>query len=163
MGKGYLYEGGIRVPLIVAWPGVTPPGMTLGIPVIGQDLYPTILAMAGVAPAAGQVVDGESLVPLLKGEGKPRRDTLYWHYPHYSNQGGKPGGAIREGDLKLIESYQGDAPELYDLAHDPGEEHSLAAERPEDRARLRLRLDRWRAAVDAQMPKMNPTYRPERP
>ena len=91
-GKGYLYEGGIRVPLIVRWPGVTGPRSLSDVPVSGQDLYPTILEIGGVAPAAGQIIDGESLVPLLKGGGLPRRDALFWHYPHYSNQGGKPGG-----------------------------------------------------------------------
>src|SRR5262249_3910454 len=86
-GEGYPYEGGIRVPLIVVWPGVTRPGSVCETPVSGQDLYPTILQISGVDPSVGQVVDGETLVPLLRGNGTLRRDAIYWHYPHYSNQG----------------------------------------------------------------------------
>jgi arylsulfatase A len=158
-GKGYLYEGGIRVPLIVSWPGVTRPGTTSDVPVSGQDLFPTLLAIAGVAPPEGRPIDGEGLVALLQGEGKPRRDALFWHYPHYSNQGGKPGGAIRAGGLKLIEWYEGEPAELYDLARDVGEQHDLARDRPDEVARLRGRLAAWRASVDARMPRPNPDYR----
>ncbi len=114
-GKGYLYEGGIRVPLLVAWPGVTRPGSVSSVPVSGQDLFPTIREMAGMPTDSGPAVDGESLVPVLRGSGMLRRDALFWHYPHYSNQGGKPGGAIREGDFKLIEWYEDGRVELYDL------------------------------------------------
>jgi len=162
-GKGYLYEGGIRVPLIVALPGVTRPGSVCDVPVSGQDLYPTILAMAGVSPAPTQEIDGESLMPLLKGNGALRRDTLYWHYPHYSNQGGKPGGAIRKGDLKLIEWYEDGKVELYDVKRDIGEQHDLASQRPEQAARLRNQLAQWRESVGAQMPKPNPDYDPMKP
>ncbi len=162
-GKGYLYEGGIRVPLLVAWPGVTEPGSVCAVPVSGQDLYPTVREIAGVPPTAGQIVDGESLVPLLKGTGKSRRDALFWHYPHYSNQGGKPGGAIRDGNLKLIEWYEDGRTELYDLARDVGEQRDLAGERPADAVRLRNRLARWRESVAAQMPTPNPDYRPAQP
>jgi arylsulfatase A len=161
-GKGYLYEGGIRVPLIVAWPGVTRPGAVCDVPVTGQDLAPTVLDIAGVRPPPDRPIDGESLVPLLRRGGPLRREALYWHYPHYSNQGGKPGGAIRRGDLKLIEWYEGGPPELYDLKRDPGEHHDLAAERPDDAARLRARLAAWRASVGAQMPRPNPDYDPSR-
>jgi arylsulfatase A len=158
-GKGYLYEGGIRVPLIVAWPGVTRPGSVCDVPASGQDLYPTIREIAAIAPTPGQVVDGESLVPLLRGAGTLRRDLLFWHYPHYANQAGKPGGAIRQGNLKLIEWYEDGQVELYDLAADPGEQRDLAAERPADVRRLRDRLTRWRESVAAQMPTPNPQYR----
>ncbi len=158
-GKGYLYEGGIRVPLIVAWPGVTPPGSVCEVPVSGQDLDPTIREIAAAPPGRGRIVDGESLLPLLRGDGPIRRKPLFWHYPHYSNQGGRPGGAIREGDLKLIEWYEDGRTELYDLAADPGEHKDLAADRPADAARLRARLARWRQSVAAQMPTPNPEYR----
>ncbi len=159
-GKGYLYEGGIRVPLIIVGPGVIRPGSICHVPVSGQDLYPTILAMVGLSPAPGPVIDGENLVPLLDGTGAVRRDALYWHYPHYSNQGGKPGGAIRQGDLKLIEWYEDGRVELYDLKRDIGERHDLAAERPVEAARLYKQLARWRESVGAQMPKPNPNYDP---
>jgi arylsulfatase A-like enzyme len=160
-GKGYLYEGGIRVPLIVAAPGVVRLGSVCDVPVSGQDLYPTVLALAGVGPAPGQVIDGESLVPLLEGGGSLRRDALYWHYPHYSNQGGRPGGAIRRGDLKLIEWYEDGRLELYDLKRDIGEGHDLAAENQEEAARVHNQLARWRESVDAQMPRPNPDYDPK--
>jgi arylsulfatase A-like enzyme len=157
-GKGYLYEGGIRVPLIIAWPGVTRPGSVSKAPVSGQDLYPTIRGIAGVAPTPGQVVDSESLVPLLRGTGALRRDSLFWHYPHYANQNGKPGGAIRQGNLKLIEWYEDGQAEMFDLAADPGERKDLAVERQADVRRLRDRLARWRESVAAQMPTPNPQY-----
>ena len=151
------------MPMIVAGPGVARPGSVCEVPVSGQDLYPTILQIAGVGPTTGQMIDGETLVPLLRGTGPLRRDTLYWHYPHYSNQGGKPGGAIRQGNLKLIECYEDGRAELYDLAADPGEQKDLAGERPEDAARLRDRLARWRESVAAQMPTHNPDYREAKP
>jgi arylsulfatase A-like enzyme len=159
-GKGYLYEGGIRVPLIIVGPCVIRPGSICDVPVSGQDLYPTILAMAGISPSPTQVIDGESLMPLLKGNGDLRRDALYWHYPHYSNQGGKPGGVIRQGDLKLIEWYEDGKLELFDLKNDIGEEHDLAAEHPEQAVSLRTKLIRWRELVGAQMPMPNPNYDP---
>jgi arylsulfatase A-like enzyme len=158
-GKGYLYEGGIRVPIIVQWPGVTLPGSVSDAPISGQDLFPTILQIAGVGPATGQVIDGESLVPLLKRSGPLVRDALFWHYPHYSNQGGRPGAAIRQENLKLIEWYEDGRVELYDLAADPGERKDLAKGRPADASRLRHRLTRWRESVAAQMPTTNPDYR----
>jgi arylsulfatase A-like enzyme len=160
-GKGYLYEGGIRVPLIIAGPGVIRPGSLCDVPVSGQDLYPTILALAGVNPAPGQVIDGESLAPLLEGAGALRRDALYWHYPHYSNQGGRPGGAIRRGNMKLMEWYEDGRVELYDLKRDIGERHNLAAERPEEAARLRNELVQWRESVGAEMPKPNSDFDPK--
>ena len=162
-GKGYLYEGGIRVPLIIRWPAVTELGSVCEVPVSGQDLYPTALDIAGMKPAPGQVIDGESLVPLLERDGGLKRDALFWHYPHYSNQGGKPGGAVRQGNLKLIEHYEDGRLELYDLRQDCGERHDLAAERPGDAARLRNRLGEWRASVAAQMPRPNPAFDVSKP
>jgi arylsulfatase A len=159
-GKGYLYEGGIRVPLIIAWPGVTRPGSICGVPVSGQDLFPTVRDIAGGAPTPGRVVDGESLAPLLRRTGALRRDSLFWHYPHYANQGGKPGGAIRQGNLKLIEGYEDGRSELYDLVADPSERKDLSGERPDEVSRLRDRLDQWRRSVGAQMPTPNPQYLP---
>jgi arylsulfatase A len=159
-GKGYLHEGGIRVPLIVRWPGVTKAGATTDVPASSQDLFPTVLTLAGTRPAAEVTIDGEDLVPVLRGEATVKRDALFWHYPHYSNQGGKPGGAIRQGNRKLIENYEDGRLELYDLAADPVEAHDLAADRPEEASRLRDLLAAWRASVDAQMPSPNPNYAP---
>lgn len=162
-GKGSWYEGGVRVPLLVRGPGLGPAGSVRETPVITMDLYATILEMAGVRIPAGQVVDGESLVPLLRGSGGLSRDALFWHYPHYHPGGATPYGAVRKGDLKLIESYEDGSLELYDLARDPGEAENLAARRPDEARELRNLLDRWRRSVGAQMPSPNPDYDPRTP
>lgn len=159
-GKGYLYEGGVREPWIVKWPGVVKPGGVCTTPVCSIDIFPTILEMAGLK-VAGQGIDGVSFVPLLK---DPRvalkRDALYWHYPHYSNQGGKPGGAIRAGDFKLIEFYEEGRVELYNLKDDLSENRNLAGEMPDKVRQLEKKLDDWRIATQAQMMMPNPDYRP---
>ncbi len=159
-GKGYLYEGGLRVPLIVSWPGVTAPGSVSDIPVIGPDLYPTVLAVAGAKVKPHRALDGESLVPILRGNGRLDREALFWHYPHYSNQGGKPGGALRLGNWKLIEWFETGRKELYDLGNDSGETNDLAGSKHEDVARLGKRLADWRKSVNAQMPTPNPDFDP---
>ena len=161
-GKGYLYEGGIRVPLIAAGAGVPLRGATCDVPVWSGDVYPTIAELCG-RPLRKQdldLVDGDDVSSLLRGEAGPRRDALYWHYPHYSNQGGKPGGAVRSGSLKLIEFYESGRRELYDLKADPREGRNLAADRPADVERLAKLLAEWRTAVGAQMPTPNPDYVP---
>src|SRR5262249_10304805 len=127
-GKGYLYEGGIRVPLIVKWPNETTPGSTKTVPVSSIDFFPTLCEACGIKPDVK--VDGISLVPALKGS-KIERNALYWHYPHYANQGSKPGGAIRSGNFKLIEFYENDRRELFDVVGDVGENKNLAAEKPD--------------------------------
>jgi arylsulfatase A len=156
-GKGYLYEGGIRVPLIVKWPGVVKAG-TDATPVCSIDFFPTILEACGVKSDAKP--DGVSLVPLLKG-GKLEREALYWHYPHYSNQGGKPGGAVRRGPLKLLYFYEGRF-EMYDLARDVRESQNIALdqEKKTETGELFGMLTRWRTAVGAKMPEENPNYLP---
>ena len=155
-GKGYLYEGRHpRAPARQLARG-DPAGVGLRVPVSGQDLYPTVREIAGVLPDPGQVVNGESLVPILKGSRSMRRDALFWHYPHYSNQGGKPGGAIRQGNLKLIEWYEDRRVELYDLRGTSARRRTSSAERPAFAAHLRDRLARWRESVAAQMPSPNP-------
>ncbi len=156
-GKGYLYEGGLRVPLLVRWPGVTRPGVVSDAPVCSIDLFPTVLDLCGVRPQAK--VDGVSLRPALAG-GTLSRDALFWHYPHYSNQGGRPGGAVRAGALKLIEHYEDGRQELYDLAKDVGENYNLIAERPADAKALADRLDAWRRSAGARMMRPNPAYVP---
>jgi len=158
-GKGWLYEGGIREPMIVKWPEVAKPGSVCDEPVISTDFYPTMLEMAGFPPKPQQHVDGESLVPALAGTGRLKRQAIYWHYPHYSNQGGKPGGAVRVGDFKLIESYEDNRVQLYNLRADLGEQHDLAAEMPQKAAELRRMLHEWRQEVGAVMPEPNPDWK----
>ncbi len=157
-GKGSAYEGGVRVPLLVLWPGVTPAGGVCAEPVITADLYPTLLEIAGARgePGHNAAVDGESLVPLLKGpRAKPRREAIYWHYPHYHAGGATPYGAVRAGDWKLIEFYEDDRVELYNLKDDLGEKKDLAAAMPDKARGLREKLHAWRKAVGAQMPTPN--------
>jgi arylsulfatase A-like enzyme len=148
-GKGWLYEGGIREPFLICWPGVTKPGTESDVPVISTDFYPTILDMAGLPLKKDQHLDGVSLVPLLKGATSIERDALYWHYPHYSNQGGFPGGAIRMGGFKLIERFEDGRVHLYDLQNDVGERQDLAAQYPQHVEQMRSRLHEWYKKVDA--------------
>jgi arylsulfatase A-like enzyme len=155
-GKGWNYEGGLRVPLIVRVPGRVGAGTTNDVPVISNDLYPTLLQLAGVAVPTGQALDATSLVPLLDRSGAIPERPLYWHFPHYSNQGGRPGGAARVGDWKLLEFFEDDHVELYDLSKDPGEQQDLAAAQPERAAALKKQLADWRVSVGAQMPTPNP-------
>jgi arylsulfatase A-like enzyme len=155
-GKGHAYEGGIRVPLIVSGYGVARPGTVCDDPVSGVDYFPTITAMAG---ARAKNVDGIDIAPLLKG-GKVRREALYWHYPHYSNQGGVPAGAVRQGDFKLIEFYEDGRLELFNLRDDPGEKANLARKLPKKAAELHALLKRWRGQVNARMPEPNPAFDP---
>lgn len=156
-GKGWLYEGGIREPYLVKWPGVTKPGSTCDEPVVSMDFYPTMLAIADLPAKPDQHLDGESLVPLLKGEAKTlKRDALYWHYPHYSNQGGIPGAAIRMGNYKLIERFEDGRVHLYDLAKDIGERNDLAEKMPDRVDAMRKRLHKWYQEVDAKFLQAKP-------
>ena len=157
-GKGFLYEGGIREPMIVKWPGVTKPGSQCEVPVISTDFYPTMLEMAVVQHDPGNPADGVSIVPLLKQTGIPKQDALFWHYPHYSNQGGRPGAAMRQGDFKIIEWYEDGSVELYNLRDDIGESHNLAVRMPEKARDMKARLDAWLKEINPEMPKPNPDY-----
>ena len=129
-GKGYLYEGGLREPLLVRWPGVVAAGSECNTPVVLTDLAPTLLEAAGVdaAKAVGPL-DGVDISKLLRGESLPAR-TLYWHFPNYTNQGGRPAGAIRDGDWKLVEHFEDGSVELFNLAQDSGETKNLAPAEP---------------------------------
>lgn len=159
-GKGYLYEGGIRVPLIAAWPGRIAPGRIVNEPVTGIDLYPAIAEAAGDAAQPGGF-EGRSLTPLLSGEGAwPPRD-LYWYYPHYSPQAHQPGAAIRSGRYKLIKHYEPLSVELYDLETDISERQDLSQREPEMTAQLRGRLNRWIKENVAIRHRINPDYDPE--
>jgi arylsulfatase A-like enzyme len=155
-GKGWNYEAGHRVPWIVRMPGRVAAKTECDVPIISQDLYPTLLELAGVPLPAGQAVDALSIVPLLDRKGALPERPLFWHYPHYSNQGGRPGGAMRSGPYKLVEFFEDSKVELYDLASDPGEQHDLAAAQPERAEAMRKQLADWRKSVDAQMPTPNP-------
>ena len=161
-GKGYLYEGGIRVPLLVRWPGVVAPGSTCDVPVTTLDIAATLLDVGGCQPPAGPVLDGTSVRPLLAASGTLAPRDLAWHYPHYSNQGGRPAGALVAGDgpaagtEKIVEHFEDGRVELFDLAADPGERHDLATERPERARALQARLAAWRDGVAAKMPTPNP-------
>jgi len=179
-GKGFLYEGGIRVPLVVRWPGVVKPGTTNDVPVTTLDIAATLLDVGGATQPAETVLDGTSLRPVLAGGLLPAKEVcrdLCWHYPHYANQGGRPAAAIIAGDgpsqgketpenekqgdaqpanEKLVEHFEDGRVELFDLATDPGELRDLAAERPKRAAALKERLAAWRIGVGAAMPSPNP-------
>ncbi|HBO43388.1 MAG TPA: sulfatase, partial [Planctomycetaceae bacterium] len=155
--KGTIYEGGIRVPMIVRWPGVVRPGSVCGVPVSSVDFFPTILEIAGAKP---REVDGESLVPLFKQEGQLERDAIYWHYPHYSNHLMPPFGAIRQGDFKLVELYEDGQLQLFNLKDDLGETRNLAGAMPEKTKELHAKLEAWRKSVGAQRMTPNPDYDP---
>lgn len=161
-GKGWMYEGGTREPLIVRWPGVTKPGRLCEVPTTSPDFYPTLLEMAGLPSMPQQHCDGESLVPLLAGGTSLKREAIYWHYPHYGSQGGTPGASIRCGDYKLIEFFEDSHVELYNLREDVREDCNLAREKPEIVSRLRTMLHNWQQSVQARMPQVNPDYVPWR-
>lgn len=158
-GKGHLYEGGIREPLLIRLPGVVKPGSVVSTPVCSADLFPTFCDLAGQKPGD---VDGTSLLPLLKG-GKLKDRPLFWHYPHYSNQGGEPGSAIRSGDWKLIRFYDRPREELFNLRQDPGETRNLINREQPRAKKLASRLNSWLAATRATIPTKNPTADPAWP
>ncbi|HOY58080.1 MAG TPA: sulfatase-like hydrolase/transferase [Verrucomicrobiota bacterium] len=157
-GKGSLYEGGTRDPFIVRWPGVTPAGSRCDVPAIHVDVFPTLLEIAGAKPPAGQVLDGESLVPLFRNPtASLKRDAIYQHFPGYLGSGGgtwrtTPVGTIQSGDWKLFEFFEDGRLELYDLRNDPGESRNLAREQPDRAREMHARLKAWREAIGASMP-----------
>lgn len=160
-GKGWTYDGGIREPLIAAWPGVIPEASTCAEPVTSPDFYPTLLEAAGVERDGNHELDGLSIMPLLKGAQKSvDRDAIYWHYPHYGNQGGTPSGAIRCRDWKLTEFYEDGRLELYNLADDISESSERSADEPERTSQMHKMLQAWREKVCARMPEVNPNYTP---
>ena len=158
-GKGRQWEGGTRVPVYIRAPGITAPGSTCDTPVIGIDFFPTLLDLAGVKSAPKQTIDGVSLVPLLQGGSLPPR-PLFWHYPHYGNQGGEPSSIIRAGDWKLIHYWEDGRNELYNLAADIGEQHDLAPTETKRAADLWSQLQAWLKSTAAKIPQPNPDYKP---
>lgn len=170
LGKASAYEGGVRVPLIVYWPGVTKPGSVSDAPLITMDLFPTLVEMAGLpAASAKTAIDGVNFASLLRGGAKPARDTLYWHYPHHQHYqlgGATPYAAMRSGDFKLVEFFHDlneMKVELYNIREDIGETKDLAASNPAKARELRARLHAWQKEVGAQMPAVNPQYDSARP
>jgi len=160
-GKGRQWEGGIREPYFIRVPGMTPPGSSTEIPAIGMDFYPTILELADLPQMPRQHVDGTSLVPVLTG-GTIAERNLFWHYPHYGNQGGEPSSIIRSKDWKLIYYHEDGRNELYNLAADIGEQHDLADAQPERTVELRQKLDSWLAETGARIPKPDSRYNAEK-
>ncbi len=145
-GKGWVYEGGIREPWIIRYPGVTKPGSVSKQAMCSIDLLPTVAAAVGVKLKHN--VDGIDLAPAMRGEDLAR-EALYWHYPHYSNQGGIPGGAIRMGDFKLFENYEDGSIALFNLSEDIGESRDLTKDMPERAGEMRKKLHAWYKEVDA--------------
>jgi arylsulfatase A-like enzyme len=159
--KGWLYEGGIRVPLIVYSPNRVNAGTVCEEPVIGTDIYPTVLELAGLPMLPDQHVDGVSIASLLTEKETLDRDAIFWHFPHYSNHGNQsPGGAVRSGDYKLLEYFENGTVQLFNLREDIGEHNDLAQIEPERTAELLEKLHAWRSAVSANMMPPNPAYAP---
>ena len=167
--KGDLYEGGVRVPFLMQWPGTIPQGVECADLVCSHDFVPTIAEMAGLE-IIDPDVDGVSLMPVMTQAAPLERDTLYWHYPHYHSLGIAPSGSIRQGNFKLIEWFENsiegpDTPgalELFDLDRDPGEQNNLVAEMPDKARELYAKLKTWRKEVGAQEMERNPDYDPDR-
>jgi arylsulfatase A len=155
-GKGFLYEGGLRIPLLVRWDGKIPGGQTCDVPVLLTDWTPTWLAALGLATK--DAFDGVSLLELMTANKALAPRALYWHEPHYTNQGGRPAGAIREGAWKLIEHYEDGRCELFDLSTDQGETTDQGVKQPGRVADLRGKLEKWRRDVGAQENKGNPRF-----
>jgi len=159
--KGWLYEGGIREPLIVRWPGESKPGTSCDVPVTSPDFFPSIMDMLGLNLSEEIEFDGVSFAPLVRGEQELDREAIYWHFPHYSNHGMQsPGGAVRCGDYKLLEYYENNTVQLFNLKTDIGEQYDLAASEPDKVKELRKMLHQWREDVNAQMMPPNPEYVP---
>ena len=156
-GKGRQWEGGIREPYYIYVPGMTKEGALTEIPATGTDFYPTILELAGLKAKPEQHKDGVSLVPILKGDKIAKRD-LFWHYPHYGNQGGEPSSIIRSGNWKLIHYYEDGRDELYNLSSDIGEQNDAAAKNPEVAKMLRKKLDSWLKETGARTPQADSRF-----
>jgi arylsulfatase A-like enzyme len=162
-----LYEGGIRVPMIVRWPGAAKPGSVSEVPVIGIDFYPTMLEMAGLPGPSGHILDGRSIVPLIKGAGTLKRKAVFWHFPAYLEAYNEeqwpwrttPAGAVRQDHWKLIEFFEDGKVELYNLKDDLSEENDLAGIMPDKVKELRRALAEWRKSIGAPIPaEKNPQY-----
>jgi len=159
-GKGSLFEGGIRIPFFIAAPGIIPSGTSSEEPVTGTDLFPTLLDMAGLPLLPDQHIDGVSLMPLFNG-GTIEERPLFWHYPHYSNQDGRPSSAVRKGDWKLIYDYETEEPELYNLRSDIMESRNVAQQFPDKTELLKTTLMEHLNENDALFPEPDPEFNPQ--
>jgi arylsulfatase A-like enzyme len=160
--KGHLYEGGIRVPMMVRWPGVIEAGSSSAVPVISTDFVPTLMDVAGLDPISDHPVDGESLLPLFKQTESLQRDAIYFHYPNYAfHHKNRLGSAVRQGDYKLIKWYDDGSVELYNLVNDLGEQKNLAEQKPKLARYLEMKLDNWLKENDAKYPIKLEAYSPE--
>jgi len=157
-GKGFVYEGGLRIPLLVRWPGHVPSGRISDVPVINTDWLPTLLELSGLPTP--KVLDGISLAPLLTGNGSIPNRNLFWHFPHYTNQGSRPAGAMREGNWMLVEFYDEEGVELYDLTADVRETRNRAEQQSDRVKKMRQELADWRSNVGAQYNQPNPNFDP---
>lgn len=154
--KTWLYEGGIREPLIIRWPSKIKPGTKTDVPVTSVDFYPTFMDAAGAEPPAGYILDGVSLVPLMTKSKAPEREAIFWHYPSETGSWeNRMASAVRKGDYKLIEFYEDNRKELYNIEKDPGEKNNLAEEMPEKTAALHKLLSAWKEEVNAEAPAIN--------
>ena len=156
-GKGWCYEGGIRVPLVIAGPGVKNPGTVSEQPAVSMDFFTTILSLAGIKHDKN---DGENLLQLIKKGRQTDRDELFWYYPHYHGSGWKPGAALRKGDWKLVVFYEDNRTELYHLQDDPGETTDVSAENQEVVADLKKILEKRLAETGVKFPETNPDFKP---
>jgi arylsulfatase A len=162
-GKAMIFDGGLRVPLTIRWPGVIPANIRSEELVCSEDFFPTIMEIASIS-YDNNSLDGESLIPVLKQVGKLSRQALYFHYPHYHHQGYKPASAIRQGDYKLIEWFEEslvgmeNRVNLYNLREDIGEKNDLSSQMPDKTAELYNKLHEWRKAIGAQEMEVNPNY-----
>jgi len=161
-GKGWMYEGGIRVPLLVRWPSTIKPGRVVNIPVSSPDIFPTLLEVAKASRKPDQPLDGLSLVPVFEDLTFPDR-PLFWHYPHYGNQGGAPAAAVRRGRWKWIKTFENERAELFDLATDPSEQTNLIDSESAHAASLEKELVDWLKDVGAEMPVPNPKFDSSKP
>lgn len=155
-GKGFCYEGGIRVPLVITGPAIKTPGRTENQPVVGMDFFPTILSIAGIEH---QENDGKNLLPILIDQKKINRDILFWHFPHYHGSGWVPGSALRKGDWKIVNYYEDDRTELFNLADDPGETNNLSDMNPDLAAEMKDLLMKKLTESEAKFPELNPDYK----
>lgn len=157
-GKGWMYEGGTREPMIAWWPSTIESSSKCHTPITSPDFYPTFVSLAGLQLSKSQICDGKSFVPLLQGEQLDNNRSIFWHYPHYGNQGGTPGTSIRKGNYKLIHFYENNRDELYNLSTDIAEEFEISKQFPKITTELRNELDNWLQEIEGLIPENNPEY-----